>query len=141
MNAKLVLALIVALQVSTCLCDMPVPDKELVDKYEEYKATFYKRLLNAYKRMQGAVVPMAEGMEQGAIVKEYMEQLQADPKMQSAVKVITGVAGELGPVVDKARSAALGLYGEYLRPYIGQSLDQAIQNLKPMLDAVMPADE
>ncbi|KAG5270992.1 hypothetical protein AALO_G00174660 [Alosa alosa] len=140
MSAKLVLALIVALQVSMCLC-APEPDKELVDKYEELKATFYKRLLNAYKKAQGAAGPIAEGNPQASMIKEYIESLQADPKMQNAVKVITGMAGELGPAVDRARSGALGVYGEYLRPYIGTYLDHAINGLKPVLDAVLPADE
>ncbi|XP_062394934.1 apolipoprotein A-II [Sardina pilchardus] len=140
MSAKLVLALIVALQVSMCL-SAPEPDKELVDKYEDLKATFYKRLLNAYNKAQAAVVPLAEGSPQASMVKEYVDSLQGDPKMQSAVKVITGMAGELGPAVDRARAGALGVYGEYLRPYIGTYLDTAIQGLKPMLDVVLPADE
>lgn len=72
-----------------CLCQVPEPDKELVDKYEELKATFYKRLLNAYQKAQGAVVPAVEGNPNTAVLKEYIESLQADPKMQSAIKVLT----------------------------------------------------
>ena len=43
--------------------------------------------------------------------------------------------------MDKARTGALGVYGEYLRPYIGTYLDHAIQAIKPVLDAVLPAEE
>ena len=73
---------------STCLC-APEPDKELVDKYEDMKATFYKRILAAYGKVQAAVVPLAEGMEHGSVIKEYATTLHADPKMQSAIKALT----------------------------------------------------
>lgn len=52
----------------------------------------------------------------------------------------SGLATELEPIVDQARMAALGAYGQYLRPYIGESLDQAINNIKPVLDTIMPAE-
>ncbi|KAL2084273.1 hypothetical protein ACEWY4_019791 [Coilia grayii] len=141
MNVKLALALIVALQVSTCLCDIPEPDKDLVEKYEAYKATFYKRILAAYKKLQAAVLPVSEGLEQSPAVKEYIEGLKTDPTFQSVVKVVSGLAEELTPLVDKARASALGVYSEYLRPHVGESIDQAIHNIKPVLDVVLPVDE
>ncbi|TRY93407.1 hypothetical protein DNTS_014249 [Danionella cerebrum] len=51
---------------------------------------------------------------------------------------MSGLATEMEPAVDKARMALLGVYGHYLRPYIGERLDRAINNIKPMLDTVLP---
>lgn len=52
----------------------------------------------------------------------------------------SGLASELDPVVDKARLNALGVYGQYLRPYVGEHLDKAINNIKPVLDTVLPQE-
>lgn len=48
---------------------------------------------------------------------------------------------ELQPAVEKARLGALGVYGEYVRPYFGIYLDTAINNIKPILDTVLPAEQ
>ncbi len=40
----------------------------------------------------------------------------------------------------QARMALLGAYGHYLRPYIGEHLDKAITNIKPVLDTVLPQE-
>lgn len=55
--------------------------------------------------------------------------------------VTSGVAEELQPAVERARMAALGAYGEYLRPYIGMYLDNAINNIKPVLDVYLPSEK
>merc|ERR1712042_588 len=60
MNGKYALALILALQVSMSLCEIAAPDQELVDKYEAMKATFFKRLLNAYNKVHTAAGPVME---------------------------------------------------------------------------------
>merc|ERR1711970_780393 len=144
MNGKYVLALVLTLQVSLSLCDVPAPDQELVDKYEGLKATFYKRLLNAYNNLHARATPYMEKAGEnphGVAAKEYIEQLQANPHVQGAVKIITGVAGEASPLVDKARTGALGVYGTYVRPYVGSYLSDAIDHIKIVLDKVMPAEE
>merc|ERR1712002_172864 len=143
MNGKYALALILALQVSMSLCDVPAPEQELVDKYEAMKTVFYKRLLNAYGRIQAAAAPLVEKIgesPQGHATKDYIEDLQTKPEFQAAVKIATGVAHEAGPLVEKARQAGLGLYGHYLRPYIGQYLDDGINHIKVYLDQFMPAE-
>ncbi|KAJ8005269.1 hypothetical protein DPEC_G00144880 [Dallia pectoralis] len=140
MNGKLALALMLALQVSVCLCEMPVPDKELVEKYEGMKSMFYKRLLNAYGKIQAAVGPLAANQEHGQAARDYVDNLQENPKFQSGVKIGTGLAQEVAPLVDKARTATLGLYGQYLRPHIGQQLDTAINQIKVFLNQVLPAE-
>ncbi|KAK7887289.1 hypothetical protein WMY93_026910 [Mugilogobius chulae] len=94
MNAKIVFAVFLALQVSLSLCEIPAPEAELVEKYNDLKNTFIKR----------------------------------------------AVAEETSPVVDRARSAALGVYGAYMRPVIGEYLQEAITNIKTVLDQVMPAE-
>merc|ERR1712002_1015673 len=94
MNGKYVLALILTLQVSMSLCDVPAPDQELVDKYEAMKATFYKRLLNAYNNIQARAAPLVEKVGEnphGQAAKDYIEGLQGNPHVQGAVKIITGV--------------------------------------------------
>ncbi|XP_034144609.1 apolipoprotein A-II [Esox lucius] len=140
MNGKLALALVLALQVSVCLCQVPEPDKELVEKYEGMKSVFYKRLINAYSKIQAAVGPLTENLQQTQAAKDHMEKIQEDPKFQSAVKIGMGLVQEAGPLVDKARSAGLGLYGEYLRPHVGTYLDEAIKGIKVYLDQILPAE-
>ncbi|KAL0985039.1 hypothetical protein UPYG_G00152150 [Umbra pygmaea] len=140
MNGKLALAFVLALQVSVSLCQIPVPDKELVEKYEGMKSVFYKRLNNAYNKVQAAVGPLTENAGQSQAVKDYVEELQGNPHFQSVVKISTGLAQEAVPVIDKIRSAGLGLYGAYLRPHIGTYLDEAITHAKVYLDQVLPTE-
>uniref|UniRef100_A0A3B1ISR9 Apolipoprotein A-II n=2 Tax=Astyanax mexicanus TaxID=7994 RepID=A0A3B1ISR9_ASTMX len=137
---KLALALIVALQVSVCFCALPEPDKELVDKYEGLKATFYKRLVSAYQKAHVAIGTLAEGTITGEKAKEIVDSVKASDRAQSAAKALAAVAEELEPVLERARMAALGVYGAYLRPYIGEYLDHGIQSIKPMLDTVLPVE-
>ncbi|XP_037129328.1 apolipoprotein A-II [Syngnathus acus] len=142
MNTKYAIALILALQVSMSLCEVPAPDQELVDKYNTLKGVFYKRLINAYGKIQAAVAPLVEKMgesDQGAKAKEYLEDLQTKPELQAIIKVGSGIVEEVGPLVDKARTSVLGLYGHYLRPQIGEYLNDAINNIKVYLDKFLPA--
>ncbi|KAM6910162.1 apolipoprotein A-II isoform 1-T2 [Xenentodon cancila] len=136
MNAKLVLALVLALQVSTSICEIPQPSQELVEKYEGMKSVFYKRLLNAYNKLQAALGET----EQGQVTREFMESLQSKPELQAIVKVASGLGSEAAPMVDKARLSLLGLYEYYLRPHVGVTLSNAINQIKPYLDQVMPAE-
>ncbi|XP_056332203.1 apolipoprotein A-II [Danio aesculapii] len=139
---KLTFALILALQVSVCVWaqEWPVPDKELVDKYEGLRTVFIKRLVNAWEKVKTAVEPALEGSPTAGGLKEVMEELKKSPRVESFIKIAGGLASELNPVVDKARLNALGVYGQYLRPYIGEHLDKAINNIKPVLDTVLPQE-
>jgi len=144
MNGKYALALILALQVSMSLCEIPAPDQELVDKYEAMKATFFKRLLNAYNKVHAAAGPVVEKVGEnphGQAAKDYLEGLQTNPHVEGAVKIIKGVASEAEPLVDRARTSALGAYGAYVRPHVGTYLNDGIEFLKTILDRVLPAEE
>ncbi|KAG9334610.1 hypothetical protein JZ751_007433 [Albula glossodonta] len=89
MKGKLVIAVILALQVSASLCDLPEPEKELVEKYDQLKQAFYKRLLGVYGKAKDAVGPLTETMPQGQFIKDYIDELQGKPQLQSAVKIAT----------------------------------------------------
>ncbi|XP_061920345.1 apolipoprotein A-II [Entelurus aequoreus] len=143
MNAKYAVALILALQVSMSLCDAPAPDQDLVDKYDAYKSVFYKRLLNAYSKLQAAVGPIVDKIgesQQGAGAKDFVLDMQNKPELQAFAKVVRGMAEEVTPLVDKARTTLLGLYGHYLRPAVGDLLSDSIDNVKVYLDKFMPAE-
>ncbi|XP_061531611.1 apolipoprotein A-II [Phycodurus eques] len=143
MNAKYTIALILALQVSMSLCDIPEPDQELVDKYNTMKSTFYKRLLNAYGKLQVAAAPMIEKIgegERGAAVKDLLEDLQSKPEFQAIFKFGSALFHGFGPLVDKARMSSLRLYQEHLRPEYGQLLSEWIDRIKAHLDKFLPAE-
>ncbi|KAK5605908.1 hypothetical protein CRENBAI_003850 [Crenichthys baileyi] len=136
MNTRFILALVFALQVSLSLSEVPAPSQELVDKYEAMKATFYKRLLNAYGKLQGAVADNDQAQQ----TRELIESLKEKPELQAIVKVASGLATEAAPMVDRARASLLGLYEHYLRPNVGESLSNAIDQIKVFLDQHMPAE-
>ncbi|CAJ1062666.1 apolipoprotein A-II [Xyrichtys novacula] len=143
MNAKYAVALILALQVSMSLCEVPQPSQELVDKYNELKATFMKRIMNVANKIQTAAGPMvaqAGQLEQAGPVREYVEDLQNRPGFQAFVAFATGMADEARPLVDKARTALLGMYEEHLRPKYGEGLNEAINQIKVFLDKYMPTE-
>uniref|UniRef100_A0A3P9NB02 Apolipoprotein A-II n=2 Tax=Poecilia reticulata TaxID=8081 RepID=A0A3P9NB02_POERE len=136
MNTKLILALVFALQVSMSLSQVPAPSQELVDKYESLKATFYRRLVNAYGKLQGTVGQN----EQAQTTREFIESLRDKPELQAVAKVASGLGSEAAPVVDRARASLLGLYEQYLRPHVGNGLSEAIDQIKVYLDQYMPAE-
>ncbi|XP_057691257.1 apolipoprotein A-II [Corythoichthys intestinalis] len=143
MNAKYAIALILALQVSMSLCEVPAPDQELVDKVIDMRTTFLKRLVNFYGKMQSVAAPVIEKLgegDNGKAVKEFFEGLQTKPELQAIAKVSGGIAEEITPLVDKARLSILGLYGHYARPYVGQFLSDQIDITKKFLDIFLPAE-
>uniref|UniRef100_A0A665T4L3 Apolipoprotein A-II n=1 Tax=Echeneis naucrates TaxID=173247 RepID=A0A665T4L3_ECHNA len=143
MNAKYALALILALQVSMCLCEAPAPSQELVDKYDALRITFYKRLLNALGKVQEAVGPAVQRVsesEQGASILSVVDRVQDKPELAAVLKVASGLGEEAAPLVEKARASVLGAYEQYLRPYVGRYLNDGIDRAKYYLDKFLPAE-
>ncbi|XP_068998434.1 apolipoprotein A-II [Embiotoca jacksoni] len=143
MNAKYVLALVLALQVSLSLCQDAQPSQELVDKYNSLKAVFFKRLMNAYSKLQMAAGPYVDQASTSArtvAAREFVEDLTTKEEFKAIVKVASGIGAEAGPMVDRMRSSALGLYEHYLRPHFGDSLSKAIDHAKLFLDQILPAE-
>uniref|UniRef100_A0A3Q0SF01 Apolipoprotein A-II n=1 Tax=Amphilophus citrinellus TaxID=61819 RepID=A0A3Q0SF01_AMPCI len=143
MNAKYIFALIFALQVSMSLCELPEPSPEMVELYNNHKATFMKRLMNFYNKVHAAATPVLESAgtsDFGQNAREFAENLQAKPEFQAFVKVASGIGQEAGPIVDRARNAALGVYEHYLRPHIGNTLSKGIDHAKIFLNEVLPAE-
>ncbi|XP_060906191.1 apolipoprotein A-II [Labrus mixtus] len=142
MNVKYVVALILALQVSVSVCDVPEPSQELVDKYNQMRSTFMSRIMVLYNKVQEAAAPMVESAgqnDQTSLIKTFIEDMQEKPEAQALIKFLSGLTQEASPLVDKARLSLLGLYEKYLRPNHGDSLDSFINNhLKPFLDTVAP---
>ncbi|XP_035799099.1 apolipoprotein A-II [Amphiprion ocellaris] len=139
MNAKYVFALILALQVSTSLCEIRDPSQELVDKYNEMKNTFKQRLINAYNKAKGVVETQVDGTEGGAAAKARVEELKNSEEFKALLEVLNNMYTEVSPSVDKARTAVLGAYEEHARPHIGEYLNNFIDVAKAYLDKVMPA--
>lgn len=77
--------------VSVCLCDVPKPDQELVDKYESLKAVFLKRLAIAYANAHTTVEKLAEGTITGEKAKELTQQAKENERLQALSKLATWV--------------------------------------------------
>ncbi|KAM9487700.1 apolipoprotein A-II [Clarias gariepinus] len=137
---KLALALILALQVSLCLCEVADPPEELVKKYEGLKTTFLKRAANAYAFLHTFFENLLENTITGGKIKELGEAAKGNDRLQAISKLAHAVFEEMQPGIEKARLKALGAYSEYLRPYIGTYLDTVINNAKPVLDSIVPAE-
>lgn len=75
------------LTVSLCLCDVPQPDKELVDKYEGLKAVFFKRLANAYANAHTTIEKLAEGTITGEKAKEIAQKAKENERVQALTKL------------------------------------------------------
>ncbi|XP_048880342.1 apolipoprotein A-II [Brienomyrus brachyistius] len=140
MSGRFAIALLLTLQVSLCLSELPEPDKELVDKYDELKGAVIKRIQQVYNKAHSAISPHLEESQYAKTAKGYVEEVQERPGVKNGVKIVTGMAQEVVPLVDKARSAGLGLYGKYVRPYVGPFLDQCITNFRTALESVWPAE-
>lgn len=72
------------------LCEIPPPDQELVDKYENMKSVFYKRILVAFNKLQAAAAPVVEKIgqsDQTQAAKDYVDQVQGKSEFQAVVKV------------------------------------------------------
>lgn len=79
-----------SLAVSVCVWaqEWPIPDKELVDKYEGLRTVFIKRLVNAYEKIKTAVEPALEGSPTAGGLKEVIEELKKSPRVESFVKIV-----------------------------------------------------
>lgn len=72
---------------SLSLCSPPVPDKELVDKYEALKAVFLKRLAVAYENVHTTLEKLAEGTITGEKAKEIAKHVNENERVQAISKL------------------------------------------------------
>lgn len=82
----------ILIPVSMSLCEVPTPSQDLVEKYNDMKATFYKRLMNAFSKLQAAAGPVVANVgenEHGQNLRNFVEDLQSKPEFQAVVKVAT----------------------------------------------------
>ncbi|KAM3615286.1 uncharacterized protein V6R79_026085 [Siganus canaliculatus] len=128
MNAKLAVALILALQVSLSLCDAPAPSAEVVQKYSELKEKFLQRLRNFYT-----------GTDLEQRVQGLGENPEVRQRLDTLAKVGSATAAELDPVLEKVRLYLLGQYEARIRSQYRQEVEQAIQYVQSYLDLIMPA--
>uniref|UniRef100_A0A3B3ZIA7 Uncharacterized protein n=1 Tax=Periophthalmus magnuspinnatus TaxID=409849 RepID=A0A3B3ZIA7_9GOBI len=117
---------------SMSLCEIPEAEPEVVQKYNEMKQTFFKRLENAYNKMKAAAGDTA--------ASEYTQKALADMDLAPYAQVAKAVGEEISPAVDNARSAALGFYSKHLRPYVREYLEDGITRIKAVLDQVLPVE-
>ncbi|XP_061108902.1 uncharacterized protein LOC133135687 [Conger conger] len=139
MSWKLVIAVILALQVTVSLCDLPQPDQELVAKYGNVMDSFHKRLVPYFSMIRDFITaPLIEHVLYSEVSLDFFEKLSHVPHIQSVEKVTKGVAREVSSLIDKSRMAALGLYGEHVRPWAGPYVDRAIAAIISFLDTLRP---
>ncbi|KAI1886304.1 hypothetical protein AGOR_G00212620 [Albula goreensis] len=137
MKGKLVIAVILALQVSASPSELPQPDEELLEKFKEVKVNLLLGILKAGEWM-GSVFGSVLEFPMGLLFRYYDEFLANRPEVKSAIKITMGVAGDVTRLVDKAEMTALGLYSEYVRPWAGTYLDQGITYIKSILNTGLP---
>ncbi|KAM8847160.1 uncharacterized protein ACB058_013261 [Synchiropus picturatus] len=141
MNAKLVLALILTLQVSASLCDIPEPSPELVQKYNELSLTFSRRLENLFHKVANSpAVNSAFTDEEFKEILNYLSSFGKRKDIQAVARVAQALAVETMPQVKNVRNGALGVYGKYIRPVAKTHVEEFISVMKVILDKIMPAD-
>lgn len=74
------------------LCEVPQPDQELVEKYDELKTMFFMRLLTAFGKIQEAAAPYMKNVhhfhsEHGQATKDFVEDVMSKPEFQAVAKV------------------------------------------------------
>ncbi|KAG7216901.1 hypothetical protein INR49_001555 [Caranx melampygus] len=122
--------------VSMSLCEIPPPSQELVEKYDSLKSVFLKRLMNAFDKVSKSA--LVENHREAVVA--FAGDLQSKPELNAAAGVASALAEEALPLIDKARSSVLGMYEYYLRPYIGNTLNDGIGHIKVVLDKYLPAE-
>lgn len=69
------------------LCEVSVPSQELVDKYNEMKATFYRRLLNLAAQLQDAMQPHLQS-DNGQAIMTQIDGFFKDPRYLAFKNVV-----------------------------------------------------
>ncbi|XP_040923804.1 apolipoprotein A-II [Betta splendens] len=144
MTAKYVLALVLTLQVSMSLCQGPEPSKELVGIYSGHRDNFYKRLAVFAEHLQEVFSPVVNAFHsdpRGQAAKEHADAIREKPEFKAFIKIVQNLAKEAEPLVETLRSRALGAYEHHLREHIGPFLKDSIDNIKVVLDEVLPAQK
>lgn len=120
------------------LCDIPSPPPDLVEKYDQMKSVFYKRLITAYGKLQAAVAPLVDNVdsEKTQAVKEYIETLQTKPEFQAVAKVAVWVKTYSLCILKYHLYLTVSVEGTQDRWWIHFAMEMCLNNVSLLIYAV-----
>ncbi|XP_068616575.1 apolipoprotein A-II [Brachionichthys hirsutus] len=141
MNTKYAVALLLVMQVSVSLCDVPKPSPELLAKYEDLKTRITNRINSGFMTIKTNAEPVLGVVMTPEDVENVKESVASLPKAQQVSRTYDAVETEIKNLAAKFRNILLGIYQEYLRPKVGEDLSTAIDRLRTLVEIVDPPQD